>query len=62
MKNEEKIKTKSEFSEKDIQATILYLKTNTSISSSRKNAINYLQGVKGISHLIAHKIVKNENK
>ena len=52
----------SEFSEKDIESAILFLKTNTTTYPSRENAINYLRGMTGISHIIAHKIVKKEHK
>ncbi len=56
-----KQKEKVEFSEKDIESAILYLKTNTTTYPSRENAINYLRTMQGAAHILAHKIV-NKNK
>lgn len=56
------VQKKAEFSEKDIQSAILYIKNYTSIFPSRENAINYLQGMQGVSHIIAHEVVKKEKE
>lgn len=55
-------KKSSNFSEKDIQATIRYLKSKDPLKATRENAIKTLQGMKIASHVIAHATVLKAHK
>lgn len=49
-----------EITEKDIEATLRYLKTNVDENATREDAVQYLEEHKSLAHLAAHKIVEDE--
>lgn len=55
-----KIKKDIDFSEKDIETTIKYLKTIKPQESTREYAIKLLKGMKLTAHIIAHDKVDKE--
>lgn len=48
--------------EKDIEATINYLKVIRNIDATREDAIDFLEQHKPMAHMVAHKIVEYEDK
>jgi hypothetical protein len=51
-----------QITEKDIEATLRYLKMNESEEVTREDAIEYLEEHKSLAHLAAHKLVELEDK
>lgn len=54
--------TNFQITDKDIDATINYLKVIENIDVTREEAIEYLERHKPMAHVVAHKIVEQENK
>jgi len=48
--------------EKDIEATIQYLKVNGQPDATRDDAVAFLEEHKSLAHLTAHEIVEAEKK
>lgn len=55
-------KSKSSFSEVDIQSAMKYLKTKNPLKATREDAITLLEGMGTSAHMIAHDIVEKEKK
>lgn len=49
-----------EISEKDIETTIRFLKSEGKIDVTREDAIKYLEEKQAVAHMAAHKIVEDE--
>lgn len=51
-----------QISEKDIEATLNYLRLNVDDEATREDAVAYLEEHQSLAHLVAHKIVDEERK
>lgn len=54
--------TDFQITEKDIEATIHYLKVVNNVEATREDAIEFLEQHKSMAHIAAHKIVEQEKK
>ena len=48
--------------EKDIEGTLHFLRTNKNKEATREDAIAYLEDHQPLAHMVAHKVVENENE
>lgn len=47
--------------EQDIESVIRFLKTSDPENTTREHAIEMLENMEDLAHLIAHKVVEDEN-
>lgn len=54
--------TDFQITEKDIEATMHYLKVVNNTDATREDAIEFLEQHKSMAHIVAHKIVEQEKE
>ena len=54
--------TDFQITEKDIEATIHYLKVVNNVEATREDAIEFLEQHKSMAYIAAHKIVEQQKK